>query len=355
MTTVWIVGLEPIEQRYTAEWSVHLPLQVRKAISDHNIDAAIRVIRGPSVGGQTTRGAFLDFAATNIFKAAQVTEIARAFQSGEVQAGDRFLFTDAWHFGVTAVRYMSDLLKVPVKLVGLFHAGSYDPQDFLGRIPDTRWAKDFERSLYRALDMSCFATDFHVDMFVEALEIDDPGRVIRCGWPMEYLPNMLAASKPSSTRRLVLFPHRLAPEKQVEIFRDLAASFPDYEFRVCQDQVLSKSEYHALLGKAALIFSASLQETLGIGLYEGLLCGARPFAPARLSYAEMYPGEYLYPPEWTADWQGYIRYKYQLVDQLKIALDLAKKAEGAEELQKLAIDVGKKFFDGGGLYEALFQ
>ena len=78
---------------------------------------------------------------------------------------------------------------------------------------------------------------------------------------------------------MILFPHRIAPEKQLEIFSDLQNQLPQYEFVVCQERPLSKIEYHNLLGEAKLVFSANLQETLGISWYEGALVGALPMVP----------------------------------------------------------------------------
>ncbi|WP_421951086.1 hypothetical protein [Pelagibacterium sp.] len=339
--TIFIIGLEQHEQRYTSEWATSLPDLVKTVLNDAGSTENLRVVEGHHTVQTTTEGAFLNFAETNIFKAAQISQTAALFAQGQVEPGDRFLFTDAWHPGVITTRYMSDLLGVPVKLLGLWHAGSYDRHDFLGRIPDTTWARHFERSLFHALDVNCFATQFHIDLFKLELGVSDDSRIVRTGWPMEYLETTLAPYRKMSKRNLVLFPHRIAPEKQVEIFRDLARSFPDYEFRVCQDTRLPKPEYHQLLGEAQMVFSASLQETLGIGLYEGLLCGAVPFAPNRLSYSEMYPDECLYPSEWTESWDSYVEHKPLLEKALRQALDSAPKASAAV--------IGDKYFNADNL------
>ncbi len=88
------------------------------------------------------------------------------------------------------IRYMSALLRKPVRLVGLLHAGHYDPNDFLGRIapPDVAWAKAMERALFEAYDVSVFATQAHAELFRSGVGVaaGDP-RVAVCGWPMEYL------------------------------------------------------------------------------------------------------------------------------------------------------------------------
>jgi hypothetical protein len=118
-------------------------------------------------------------------------------------------------------------------------------------------------------------------------------------------------------RDLILFPHRIAPEKQVEIFRDLAKQLPEYEFIVCQDQQLTKEEYHTLLGESKIVFSCSLQETLGIGCYEGAIVDAIPMVPDRLSYSEMYTDHFKYPSEWTINWEQYLLNREALVNYIR--------------------------------------
>ncbi|WP_108459698.1 glycosyltransferase [Devosia naphthalenivorans] len=343
--TFFVISLEPYEQRYTSEWVTELPKSIAKFLKAIGSTEQIRVVEGHHAKQPPTRGAFLNFAETNIFKAAQIGQIADLFTQGTIVPGDKIIFADAWHPGVINTRYMSDLLGNSVRLIGLWHAGSYDQHDYLGRIPDTTWARHFERSLFHALDVNCFATQFHIDLFKSVLGVDDDSRILLTGWPMDYLETKLAPYRNLPKRNLVLFPHRIAPEKQVEIFRDLAGSFPDYEFRVCQDTPLTKAEYHQLLGKAKMVFSASLQETLGIGLYEGLLCGATPFAPDRLSYKEMYPAECLYPSAWTESWDNYIRYKPELVQAMEQALSTPPVVP--------AVDLGSNFFSADVLMKAL--
>jgi hypothetical protein len=113
-------------------------------------------------------------------------------------------------------------------------------------------------------------------------------------------------------RDLILFPHRIAPEKQVEIFRDLKEHLPQYEFVVCQDQQLTKNEYHNLLGEAKMVFSANLQETLGISWYEGAIVDAIPLVPDRLSYSEMAFETFKYPSQWTESYDAYTVYRPNL-------------------------------------------
>ena len=172
---------------------------------------------------------------------------------------------------------------------------------------------------------------------------------MRSGWPMEYMSDTLANYWTIPKRDLILFPHRIAPEKQVEIFRDLAKHLPEYEFVVCQDQQLSKHEYHTLLGQAKIVFSASLQETLGIGCYEGALVGAIPMVPDRLSYTEMYMDEFKYPDFWTADWDHYFAIRENLCEHIETTMQNYDAL--VPKVKEQAITLTENFFSANQLLE----
>ncbi len=318
MANIFLVDIEAVETRYTGQWKTHVPALLEK--EGHNV----QVISGrQDIPSATTPGAFLNFGGTNIYKANQVERMGELFCNGSVRPGDHFLFTDAWHPGIVNLKYMSELLNIPVKIHALWHAGSYDPQDFLGRlIGDAPWVRHAEKSFFHAIDYNWFATEFHINLFSDVLlrEVDvvsldswnKSGKISQTGWPMEYTEDTLAPYKNLPKRDLILFPHRIAPEKQLEIFKDLAHWLPQYEFVVCQEKQLTKHEYHTLLGQAKMVFSANLQETLGISMYEGALVGAIPLVPDRLSYTEMFTDTFKYPSKWTESYNSYTVYRPDL-------------------------------------------
>jgi hypothetical protein len=353
--TIFLIDLEAVETRYTGQWKTHVP----KLLEEHGHD--VYIIAGPhDIPAATTPGAFLNFGGTNIYKANQVEQMARLFTEGRVSKGDHFIFTDAWHPGIINLKYMSELLGIPVTIHALWHAGSYDPQDFLGRlIGDAPWVRHAEKSFFAAIDHNYFATQFHIDMFVEnLLEVPQgkitnvagslmrEGKIVRTGWPMEYMPNIISPFK-TKKRDLILFPHRIAPEKQVEIFKDLAQALPQYEWIVCQEQNLSKEAYHTLLGEAKLVFSANLQETLGISMYEGALVDAIPMVPDRLSYKEMYAEIWKYPSSWTESYSSFLHNKQALCD--KIVEFMTDYDEYAKLVPQQARSLHHDFFSATGL------
>jgi glycosyltransferase involved in cell wall biosynthesis len=282
-------------------------------------------------------------------------EISRLFANGEVKDNDYFLYTDAWNPTVIQLRYMAELLGIDINIGGLWHAGSYDPQDFLGRlIGDKPWVRHAEMSMFECYDDNFFASDFHIDMFTDVFDEDyaiDYDSIKRVGWPMEYLKNSLDSYKGMEKKDLILFPHRIAPEKQVDIFRDLKERLPQYEFVVCQEQELTKNEYHNLLGEAKLVFSANLQETLGISWYEGALVDTIPMVPDRLSYSEMALPEFKYPSAWTEDYDAYLHHRDKVVAQIVNYMENYE--DLLVSLDKQRTKLNKDFFSGTALYKAI--
>lgn len=332
---IWLVPLEPIETRYTCEWFTHIPSMLareaeNKRLQMHYLGASyaeryayvqsfpLEAYQGADVllfnlvpdteGHTASDGAFINFASTNIWKSKQAQMIAQAFTCGYVHPGDVFYFTDAWNPTVIQVRYMSDLLGIPVSIVGQWHAGWHDKNDFLGRNAGT-WAKDFERSLAKSLTVNLFTTKYYLDMFLERLEIGpgDPSfRRMVAGYPNSYLPEQLGKyfNQPRN-EQIVLFPHRLAPEKNPDIFWALKAKFEaegsSVQFIAAQEQPLTKREYHELLGRSSIVFSCASQETYGIAQTEAVFAGAIPLSPNNLSYKEMYYRDFLYPSSWVEE------------------------------------------------------
>ena len=351
---VFLVELEPVETRYTAQWKTHLPEQLLAA------GLNVEVIAGPSDAPQdTTPGAFLNFSGTNYWKSEQLKTISKMFAEGKVKDGDYFLYTDAWNPTVLQLKYMAELLGVKIKIGGMWHAGSYDSADFLGRlIGNAPWVRHAEMSMYECFDDNFYATDFHIDMFTNTFWNDDRDidrqllhKIRRVGWPMEYLEHSLDAYKNLEKKNIILFPHRLAPEKQVEIFEDLAKHLPQYDFVICQNKKLTKHEYHTLLGQSKMVFSANLQETLGISWYEGVAVDAIPMVPDRLSYSEMALKEFKYPSKWTLDYDSYLQHREEVIKHIN---DLMTNYDNLKPIIK---EQRKKltdnFFNGGALYEII--
>ena len=336
MRTLYIVPIEPIDQRYTKQWYTNIP----KLFANHVLDKAkeewqIVTIDGIQTDAGTTAGAFLDFAVTNIYKASQTETIARKFAAGEIRPGDKFLITDAWNPVITSIKYMSELLNIPVEIHGIWHAGAYDPTDILGMKMGKAWSSNQERAWYYACDYNYFATNFHKNMFIENLGVDS-GAAYRSGQPHDAVIENLLSYNDQEKHPVVMWPHRYNSDKQPDIAEDLNTFF---NMNITQTQSLSKAAYYREMGKAAIIFSCALHENLGISVMEGTLTGAIPVVPNRASYQEMYMDEFLYPSEWTSSYNNYLSNRDLLIDFINERVgNRTKFLPALQKQQKILID-----------------
>ena len=358
---LYLVDLEPVDTRYTVQWKKYLPEQLEAA------GIKTTIISGGATTLKVTPGAFLNFAATNSYKSEQLKRISNLFSQNQIKDGDYFLYTDAWNPTVIQLKYMAELLGVKIKIGGMWHAGSYDPQDFLGRlIGDVPWVRNAESAMFHCFDHNFFATEFHLKMFLKELFGEEditewkkyyPGTLV-VGWPMEYMYELLAPYMNTVKKDKVIFPHRIAPEKQLNIFKDLAESLPDVNFFVAQEKSLTKMDYYRHLAESKIVFSANLQETLGISVYEGAMMGVFPLMPNRLSYKEMWPDGTLYPSEWTENFDSYLNHKDELIDLIKRILNAYTEENTPKmiyENRKVAEQVGEKYFNGSALYQTIID
>ena len=284
---IFLVDIESVPTRYTCEWKTHVP----KLLKDAGFE--VIVVEGdPNIPEATTPGAFLNFGGTNMYKAKQLHTLSYMFTKGYIQSGDHIIFTDAWHPGIINVKYMSELLNIPVVTHGLWHAGSYDPNDFLGRlVGDKPWIRHTEQAMIGAYDHNWIATAAHFDLMRKTYkDVFLNPTFNRTGWPMEYTHNMIAPKLWAKKENIIVFPHRIAPEKRLDLFQELASrpELKHYQFCVAMEMNLTKTEYHELLQRSKFAVSFADQETLGISMYESACAGACPIVPNRLSYTEMY-------------------------------------------------------------------
>lgn len=93
---------------------------------------------------------------------------------------------------------------------------------------------------------------------------------------------------------MIVFPHRISPEKHPEMFDELAASMPDWNCIKTIEVAKDKKEYYSLLRRAKYSVSFADQETFGISMVESFNCGCIPIVPNRLSYKEMFSPEFRY-------------------------------------------------------------
>jgi len=120
---------------------------------------------------------------------------------------------------------------------------------------------------------------------------------------------------------------------------------------VCQERSLKKYEYHNLLAESKLVFSANLQETLGISGYEGLILDCMVMVPDRLSYTEMFIDTMKYPDVWTRNMENYQGYKPHIIERIVDLMENYPKY--LTEIQRQKKKLQTEFFHGKNLYQAI--
>ena len=78
--TVYIVDIEAVDTRYTAQWKKYLPVQLQQATG-----LEVEVISGGETPQATTPGAFLNFGGTNVYKSNQLMQIGEMFCNGIIK------------------------------------------------------------------------------------------------------------------------------------------------------------------------------------------------------------------------------------------------------------------------------
>lgn len=352
MRNLFIVDIEPLDNRYTKQWAKWIPVLAEEVLGDRfNV---VPVSGHATAYEKPQAGAFFDFAATCEYKTCQANQISRMFSTGKVQPNDVFFFTDAWNQTVHTVKYISELNGVDVKLAGIFHAGAYDPTDILAlRIKNKAWVKELERSYYYAFDMMFFATEQHREKFIMNLDIFLTNKTYVCGYPLEYI----ASLKNNHTKKnIVVFPHRLNSDKAPEIFDGLRTYVnnifgrDDIEFAKTQELNMSKEEYYKYLKQCKVIFSANKHENLGIGTFEAMTAGCLPLLPNKLSYAEMYSKEFLYDmPSNFYDYPG-----LYLDSLAKRIINMVDTYDSYKEVwEKDVVRIQQEFFSGEKMMELI--
>ena len=281
---IWLLPIEPLEERYSADWLRWWPRELSA------LGHTVEVVLGNRLTDRIEKGEFLDAYDTHYFKATQRAEVCRLLRAGQVKAGDVFLLLDAWSPAVEALAYMRDIGGVAFKLAGVLHAGSWDPWDLLGQRNVQRWAGPIEAGWLLALDAVFVATQFHKRLLTTMRGSYEKVHVT--GLPM-YADELQTYRRPWAQReKLVVFPHRLAPEQAPEEFDAIRRA---YEARygksdVCwvksKEECRTKADYYRLLGCARVSVSTARQETWGIAMIESASLGCFPVVPDRLSYRE---------------------------------------------------------------------
>ena len=291
--TLHIIPIEPIEERYSAQWLTWFD----RTLSDHPvIPVELRAYEpyGFLETGETVqihRGQFLDVVNTNAYKAKQLQILCDAINDHAIKDGDTLLFLDGWFPGLEMLAYIRDGMKLNIKIVGMFHAGTYDPNDFLTQCGMQAWGGPLENAWFAIYDQVIVATNYHKYLMTNLRRID-PSKIKVIKFPIYDYIN-LDIKKINQ----IVFPHRLSPEKKPELCAFVKTMLHDklpssYSLVITKDCYTNKETYYKELAKSKFAISFALQETYGLAILESVLHGCYPIVPNDLAYKELYPDDF---------------------------------------------------------------
>lgn len=277
---IWFMTLEKIETRYTCEWYK----QFKEVFKQQKID--FEYIDGEHVDSKLEGKFFLDPVGTNLWKLSQMKKLISRIH--EVQDDDVIFFADLWFPSIEMLPYIKHLTGKKFKIVGILHAGTYDPYDLTAQSGMSPWGELLEESWFKFVDKIFVATKFHKHLICQNRRIK-PQKIVVVGLPINC--NQLGFYERKKLPQII-FTGRKSEEKGFDIVEKLIKE--GYNIKIALDMNLKKRDYYRLLGKSAVVFAPSLQETFGYGIVEGMAMNTIPIVPNRLSYKEIVPKKYRY-------------------------------------------------------------
>jgi len=312
--TVWILPLEPLDERYTEDWYSLIPQEFGKRFDN------VRMLKGERLEQKIETGRFLDVHGTIHWKMTQMADVARLFKARAVKDGDAFFECDIWRPGLESIRYMSALSGLKVYLFGIAHAGTYDPHDFTTQAGLSYIGEYCEKSWIACCDLVFVSVPFHKRLIQDTHKAVPDWKLSVTGLPhypsriRDAYKNTYGDFVPVEGRsNAVVFPHRLDPEKRPYLFDRILEYVKQYVPNVegfkSRSKPRTKLEYYGLLGQSKVAVSFALQETFGYGMLEAEACGCHVVVPDTLAYQDIYEGNHRYPiyAEYASlyDWDEY--------------------------------------------------
>lgn len=277
--------MQSIDSSYSKQWYEWF----EKELKNRNVKY-LTINPWPLVN-DTGKG-YTDIVSVAHFRAAQFQTICELIQENKIKKNERvvFFFHNAW-FPIEQLAMLRDMLGAhDWKFVGCFRDGTYDKWDLSARTNQYVWGRDIENGWLKIYDKVIVGSQYHADVIMEE-RIVRPSKIQVIPWHVE-VPDITR-----SKENIIVFPHRLDPEKQPNVFERLRKDlyqYHDWNFVRTRDLKLDKEKYYNLLASAKIVVSTALLEMFGNAMVEATLLGCFPLVPDRLAYREIFTSAYRY-------------------------------------------------------------
>ena len=330
MTRLILLPLEPLEERYTAQWYEWFPREFENAGFD------VAVVDGERLTQRIETGVFLDVHSSYYWEFTQMQKVIKMFKEGKIRNGDVIFSMDIefpGHF--YALKYLAERTNKKVKCFGWLHAGSYTREDFVSFQADTM--KYLEFAWLKILDGIFVASRYHRNTFIEKRaklfsfiepDIEDEAKhkvhavgnpwYLKDAWKMIGINDSIEL-KPHEERDIdIIISDRPDFEKRVHTALALALSVQEYldtrlriavttarkvytgrdygwlryfvktlkDLNVTAYTNLSKKEYYELLSRSKIYLTTTIEENFGYCSIEAMTFNVNPILPNKFAFPE---------------------------------------------------------------------
>lgn len=298
-----VVPIEPLEERYTAQWYKNFP----PAFAEH---FNVTVIEGQPLQETIKVGTFLDINSTVHYKMSQLQQIAALFDSRKIKEGTRFFFGDIEFWGIESVRLMAQMNNIEIKLTGFLHAASYTIGDAFEVA--ARYQQYTEVGWLASFDTVFVGSEYHKQAVIQRrlnpVNAAQLGTRIKVSgnplFPDDYPP--FPCTVEHKKNQVVLtnrFDREKQPDLTLELFKQAKAKHPDWNFVITTGRKtftsndpklvklardleaeglveikagLTKNAYHRILAESKVMVSHSPEENFGYCIAEAMLYNCQP-------------------------------------------------------------------------------
>ncbi len=319
MRNLFILPIEPLEERYTGEWYKFLP----SAFAAHGFN--VMQIDGESLTDAVETGTFLDMNSTIFYKAAQMQKVAMMFRKKQIKNGDVFFVSDLEFWGIESLRLMAQINGVDIKIYGFLHAASYTKEDaFEVAAP---YQKYTELGWLKAVDGIFVGSNYHkkaimerrVIPFADEADVKEiEKKIIVSGNPLFRDAYDLSDYNPANKKNKIVITNRFdyekRPDQSLMTALLIKERMPDVEIVVTTSRPkfksnqqwlvdiarmyerqglitikegLTKKQYHDELKTAKVMLSNSIEENFGYCVVEAIMFGVAPILTRGLSHNEL--------------------------------------------------------------------
>jgi hypothetical protein len=324
-----LLPLEPLEERYTAQWYVWFPREFERLGIDYII------VDGERLTERVESGVFLDIHSSYYWEFSQLQKVIKMFKNNEIKDDDIIFSMDIefpGHF--YALKYLALKTNKKVKTYGFLHSGSYVDGEFVSFLEPSM--KYFELGWLETLDGIFVGSNYHKQLIIkrrlEPFNRTDLANKIHVTGNPFFINDAceLVKPKPLDKREIdIILPGRpdidkrpwealmLALTASQRLGRDLnivvttgrakyegwnskwIRTFIEYISKKCNVKLyegLGKKQYYELLSNSKLYITTSISDNFGYCAVEAMCYNVNPIMPNNLSFPEHvnYNNKFLY-------------------------------------------------------------